>query len=80
MVNTVLNTIVADSFRELSDILEKEHVTASPSSSSASASALKFSREALKRSLNIVFSGNNYAEENQRMLQEDRKLPRIDSG
>lgn len=75
MVNTVLNTIVADSFRELSDMLEKER-----SSESASASALKCSREALKSSLNIVFSGNNYSEENQHLLQFDRKLHRIDSG
>lgn len=67
MVNTVLNTIVAEKFAEFSDRIEKGEL------------AEDVAREELKKHWKVIFNGNNYCEENQKELTE-RGVWRIDSG
>jgi len=67
MVNTVLAAIVADSFREFSEAIEKgekPHVVA---------------QRALQESWNVIFNGNGYDPANQDMLTNSG-VWRIDSG
>jgi glutamine synthetase len=58
-VNTVLNTIVAESIDELAALLEKELATAKGDLGVAVSAVVKQAWEANKE---IVFNGNNYAE------------------
>jgi glutamine synthetase len=67
MVNTVLNTIAAEKFAEFADRIE------------AGEDAVEIARSTLKKHWKVVFNGDNYDEENQKMLTE-RGLWRIDSG
>ncbi len=67
LVNTVLNTIVAEKFADFAEKIE------------AGADAGDVAREALKKHWKVVFNGNNYDEANQKMLTE-RGVWRIDSG
>jgi len=67
LVNTVLNTIVAEKFAEFADKIE------------GGANAADVAREALKKHWKVIFNGNNYDEANQKMLTE-RGVWRIDSG
>lgn len=67
LVNTVLQTIVADAFKHFADAIEKG---AAPQ---AVASA------ALEQHWKVIFNGNNYDAGNQKMLT-DRGVWRIDSG
>jgi len=67
MVNTVLNTIVASKFGEFADQIEK------------GANAADVAREALKKHWKVIFNGDNYDEDNQKMLTESG-VWRIDSG
>jgi glutamine synthetase len=67
MVNAVLNTIVAEKFAEFADRSDKGEDLAT------------IAREALKKHWKVVFNGNNYDLENQKMLTE-RGVWRIDSG
>lgn len=66
-VNTVLNTIVAEKFAYIADRIEKGE------------DAAAVAREMLKKHWRVVFNGDNYCLENQKMLTE-RGLWRIDSG
>jgi glutamine synthetase len=67
MVNTVLNTIIAEKFGEFSDRID------------AGESAVDVAREALNKHWRVIFNGNNYDEAAQQDLT-DRGLWRIDSG
>lgn len=67
LVNTVLNTIVADKFAQFADRIEKGESPAAIAS------------EAMKKHWKVVFNENNYDAENQKMLTE-RGVWRIDSG
>jgi glutamine synthetase len=67
MVNTVLNTITAQKFKQFADAIEGG---ASPSAVAG---------EALNKSWKAIFNGDNYDEANQQMLT-DRGVWRIDSG
>lgn len=67
IVNTVLATITAASFKQFSDAIEKG---ASPKS---------VAQAALKESWDVIFNGNNYDPANQQMLTE-KGVWRIDSG
>lgn len=67
MVNTVLNTIVAEKFAEFSERIEKGEL------------AVDVARQALKKHWKVIFNGNNYDEDNQKELTE-RGVWRIDSG
>uniref|UniRef100_A0A7S2YKW1 GS catalytic domain-containing protein n=1 Tax=Entomoneis paludosa TaxID=265537 RepID=A0A7S2YKW1_9STRA len=67
MVNTVLNTIVAEKFGEFADRIE------------AGEAAADVAREALKKHWKVIFNGNNYDEAMQQELT-DRGVWRIDSG
>merc|ERR1711933_278250 len=67
MVNTVLNTIVANKFAEFSDRIEKGE------------KATDIASEALDKHWKVIFNGDNYCEENQKMLTESG-VWRIDSG
>jgi len=67
MVNTVLATITANSFREFSDEIEKGLKPA------------EVAKKALKESWKVIFNGNGYDAKNQEMLTKNG-LWRIDSG
>ncbi|EED87340.1 hypothetical protein THAPSDRAFT_270138 [Thalassiosira pseudonana CCMP1335] len=67
MVNTVLNTIVAEKFAEFSDAID------------AGADPHDIARQALNENWKVIFNGNNYDEAVQQELT-DRGLWRIDSG
>lgn len=67
MVNTVLNTIVAEKFGEFADRME------------AGEDAASIAREALEKHWKVIFNGDNYDEANQTMLTE-KGVWRIDSG
>mgnify|MGYP005851428005 CR=1 FL=1 len=67
LVNTVMNTITAEKFKEFADRIE------------AGENAADIAREALKKHWKVVFNGDNYCEDNQTMLTE-RGVWRIDSG
>merc|ERR1712194_502005 len=67
MVNTVLNTIVANKFAEFSDRIEKGE------------KATDIASEALDKHWKVIFNGDNYDEDNQQMLTESG-VWRIDSG
>jgi glutamine synthetase len=67
MVNTVLATMCAKSFKEFSDKIE------------AGASPASVAQEALKKHWKVVFNGNGYDPANQKMLT-DAGLWRFDSG
>ena len=67
MVNTVLNTIAAEKFKEFADRVD------------AGESAADVAREALKKHWKVIFNGDNYDEDNQKMLTETG-VWRIDSG
>lgn len=67
MVNTVLNTIVAEKFAQFSDRIEKGELAAD------------VARQELKDHWKVIFNGDNYAEESQKELTE-RGVWRIDSG
>merc|ERR1719253_1476449 len=67
MVNTVLNTIVAEKFAEFSDRIEKGEAAAD------------VAREELTKHWKVIFNGNNYDEANQDELTK-RGVWRIDSG
>ena len=67
MVNTVLNTIVAEKFGEFADAIE------------AGKSPEEVARDALKKHWKVIFNGNCYCEEAQKELT-DRGVWRIDSG
>lgn len=67
LVNTVLNTISANSFKEFADKIE------------AGANPRDVARDALKKHWRIVFNGNGYDPKNQEELTQ-RGLWRIDSG
>jgi glutamine synthetase len=67
MVNCVLNTIAAEKFGEFADRME------------AGEDIVEIARETLKKHWKVVFNGNNYDEDNQKLLTE-RGLWRIDSG
>lgn len=67
MINTVLNTITAEQFKKFSDKIE------------AGAAPLDVAKEALERHWKVIFNGNGYCEENQKMMT-DNGLWRIDSG
>jgi len=67
MVNTVLNTIVAEKFAEFADEIEK------------GASPVDIAQRELKEHWKVIFNGNNYDLANQKMLTE-AGVWRIDSG
>jgi len=67
MVNTVLNTIVAEKFGEFADRMD------------AGEDAASIAREALEKHWKVIFNGDNYDEANQTMLTE-KGVWRIDSG
>lgn len=67
MVNTVLNTIVAEKFAEFSDACD------------AGADIHDLAREALNENWKVIFNGDNYCEDAQQELT-DRGIWRIDSG
>jgi len=67
MVNTVLNTIVADKFANFSDRIE------------AGESAADIAKEELNKHWKVIFNGDNYDENCQKELTE-RGVWRIDSG
>lgn len=67
LVNTVLQTIVADAFKCFADQIE------------AGAAPQAVASKALEESWKVVFNGNNYDAANQQMLT-DRGVWRIDSG
>jgi glutamine synthetase len=67
LVNTVLNTIVAEKFGEFADRID------------AGEKAIDVARSALNKHWKVVFNGNNYDPNNQQMLT-DRGVWRIDSG
>ena len=67
MVNTVLNTIVAEKFQEFSDAMDKGEKPE------------EIARRVLEKHWRIIFNGNNYCEEMQKALTE-RGIWRIDSG
>ena len=67
MVNTVLNTMVAEKFAEFADKIE------------AGADPSEVAREALKKHWKVIFNGNNYDEAMQTELT-NRGVWRIDSG
>ena len=66
LVNIVLNTILADTFKGFGDKLD------------SGMSVQEVTREALKNHFRVVFNGNNYCVENQKELTE-KGLWRIDS-
>mmetsp|Transcript_14784 Transcript_14784/g.30430 ORF Transcript_14784/g.30430 Transcript_14784/m.30430 type:complete len:706 (-) Transcript_14784:148-2265(-) len=67
MVNTVLNTITAQKFKQFADAIE------------GGATPAKVAGDALNKSWKVIFNGDNYDEANQQMLT-DRGVWRIDSG
>lgn len=67
MVNTVLNTIVAEKFAEFSDRIEKGE------------EAVAIAKEALEKHWKVIFNGNNYDEKCQEELTA-KGVWRIDSG
>lgn len=67
MVNTVLNTAVAEKFSEFADAIDN------------GAKPEDVAREALKKHWKVIYNGDNYCEEAQKELT-DRGLWRIDSG
>jgi len=67
MVNTVLNTICADKFKEFADRID------------AGEKAEDIAREALEKHWKVIFNGNSYDLDNQKMLT-DMGVWRIDSG
>ena len=67
LVNTVLNTIAAEKFKEFADKID------------AGEDPSVVAREALKKHWKVIFNGDNYCDENQQMLTE-KGLWRIDSG
>mmetsp|Transcript_49176 Transcript_49176/g.73094 ORF Transcript_49176/g.73094 Transcript_49176/m.73094 type:complete len:729 (-) Transcript_49176:158-2344(-) len=67
MVNTVLNTICAQKFKEFADRID------------AGEKAEDIAREALNKHWKVIFNGNSYDLDNQKMLTE-RGVWRIDSG
>ena len=67
MVNTVLNTIIAEKFGEFSDRID------------AGESANDVARDALNKHWRVIFNGDNYCDTAQQELT-DRGLWRIDSG
>merc|ERR1712110_1294420 len=67
MVNTVLNTMTAHKFAEINARVE------------AGETPSDVARDLLKKHWRIIFNGDNYCEEAQKMLT-DRGLFRIDSG
>jgi glutamine synthetase len=67
MVNTVLNTITAQKFKQFADAIE------------AGAKPAEVAGEALNKSWKVIFNGDNYDEANQQMLT-DKGVWRIDSG
>mmetsp|Transcript_22388 Transcript_22388/g.48708 ORF Transcript_22388/g.48708 Transcript_22388/m.48708 type:complete len:611 (-) Transcript_22388:208-2040(-) len=67
MVNTVLNTMCAEKFAEFADKIQ------------AGADPADVAREALKKHWKVIFNGNGYDLEMQKMLTENG-LWRIDSG
>ena len=67
LVNTVLNTITAEAFKNFSDAIE------------AGASPREVASKALDAHWRVIFNGDNYDEANQQMLT-DMGLWRIDSG
>jgi len=67
MVNTVLNTIVAEKFAEFSDAID------------AGADVHEIARRALNENWKVIFNGDNYCEKAQQELT-DRGIWRIDSG
>jgi len=67
MVNTVLNTICAEKFAEFADRIE------------AGENAEDIAREALKKHWKVIFNGDSYDLDNQKMLT-DSGVWRIDSG
>lgn len=73
LVNTVLSTIVADSFRELSEAIE-----ANPGRPALEV-AREAAQQALKENWKVIFNGNGYDPANQEMLTK-RGVWRIDSG
>lgn len=67
MVNTVLNTAVAEKFAEFADRID------------AGEDALAIAKETLEKHWRVIYNGDNYCEEAQAMLTE-RGIWRIDSG
>jgi len=67
MVNTVLNTAVAEKFAEFADRID------------AGEDPLTIAKETLEKHWRVIFNGDNYCEEAQAMLTE-RGIWRIDSG
>jgi len=67
MVNTVLNTICAEKFAEFSDRIDAGEV------------AEDIAREALKKHWKVIFNGDSYDLDNQKMLT-DTGVWKIDSG
>jgi len=67
MVNTVLNTITAKSFKDFADAIE------------AGGKPAEVAQKALKESWKVIFNGNGYDANNQAMLTKNG-LWRIDSG
>jgi len=67
LVNTVLNTIVAEKFGQFADRID------------AGEDPSAVAREALKKHWKVIFNGDNYCADNQKMLTESG-VWRIDSG
>merc|ERR1711990_295492 len=67
MVNTCLNAMCAHKFGEFADAIE------------GGADPIEVAREALKKHWKVIFNGNGYDLDNQKMLTE-RGVWRIDSG
>jgi len=67
MVNTVLNAMCADTFGEFADKID------------AGADPVALARETLKKHFKVIFNGNGYDLDEQKMLT-DKGLWRIDSG
>jgi len=67
LVNTVLNTIAAEKFAAFADRIE------------AGEKPADIARETLKKHWKVIFNGDNYDEDNQKMLTESG-VWRIDSG
>ena len=66
MVNTVLNTISADAFKRFADAIE------------GGQSPQEVAQEALKKHSKVIFNGNSYCEDEQKMLTE-RGVWRLDN-
>jgi glutamine synthetase len=84
LVNTILSTTVAQSFKQFSDFLENEeniqkYLKDDDRQSAVVCAAHEYLQDSLRKHWHVIFNGNGYDAENQAMLT-DRKVWRIDDG